>query len=82
MAASSKVVAVSVTYPYQVIRARLQDQEKKYLGIMDTIRRTYIHEGMRGFYKGMAANLAKVVPAVSLTFLVYEYVSATLVSIR
>ena len=39
MAASSKVVAVSVTYPYQVVRARLQDQEKLYSGVRDMVLR-------------------------------------------
>ncbi|CAI8005608.1 Mitochondrial folate transporter/carrier [Geodia barretti] len=78
MAASSKVVAVTATYPYQVIRARLQDQEQRYSGLRDTIWRTYRHEGVRGFYKGITANLAKVVPAVSITFVVYENVSAAL----
>ena len=78
MAACSKVVAVSVTYPYQVVRARLQDQEQKYAGIRDIVRRTYALEGVAGFYKGLTANLAKVVPAISITFLVYESVSAAL----
>jgi solute carrier family 25 folate transporter 32 len=82
MAASSKVVAVAVTYPYQVVRARLQDQEQRYSGVRDTIRRTYLREGVAGFYKGITANLAKVVPAVSITFLVYEYMSAALMTDR
>ena len=33
---------------------------------------------MWGFYKGITANLAKVVPAVSITFLVYENVATAL----
>ena len=39
-------------------------------------------EGVAGFYKGITANLAKVVPAVSITFLVYEYTSAALMTDR
>ncbi|XP_069776350.1 solute carrier family 25 member 32b isoform X2 [Narcine bancroftii] len=41
MAALSKVFAVSATYPYQVIRARLQDQHTQYSGVMNAIWRTW-----------------------------------------
>lgn len=41
MAALSKIFAVSVTYPYQVVRARLQDQHNRYSGVVDVIRRTW-----------------------------------------
>lgn len=41
MAAVSKIFAVSATYPYQVVRARLQDQHNTYSGVFDVIRRTW-----------------------------------------
>ncbi len=44
MAAISKIFAVAVTYPYQVVRARLQDQHNNYSGIVDVIRRTWRYE--------------------------------------
>ncbi|XP_003387458.1 PREDICTED: mitochondrial folate transporter/carrier-like [Amphimedon queenslandica] len=78
MAATSKAVAASVTYPYQVIRARLQDQEQKYSGVISTIKRTWRNEGYKGFYKGLKPNLIKVVPATCITFVVYEYMSKLL----
>jgi len=37
-AAISKMFAASVTYPYQVIRARLQDQHRNYAGAIDVLR--------------------------------------------
>lgn len=40
-AALSKLFAASVTYPYQVIRARLQDQYKEYSGVLEVIKRTW-----------------------------------------
>lgn len=41
MAALSKIFAVATTYPYQVVRARLQDQHNSYSGVLDVIRRTW-----------------------------------------
>lgn len=41
MAALSKIFAVATTYPYQVVRARLQDQHSRYDGVIDVIRRTW-----------------------------------------
>ncbi|XP_036395383.1 mitochondrial folate transporter/carrier-like [Megalops cyprinoides] len=75
MAALSKIFAVATTYPYQVVRARLQDQHNKYGGAVDVIRRTWRNEGAVGFYKGMVPNLIRVTPACCITFVVYENVS-------
>lgn len=41
MAALSKIFAVATTYPYQVVRARLQDQHNSYNGVLDVVRRTW-----------------------------------------
>ncbi|KAG9355762.1 hypothetical protein JZ751_000602 [Albula glossodonta] len=75
MAAVSKIFAVATTYPYQVVRARLQDQHNTYNGVLDVIRRTWRNEGAVGFYKGMVPNLIRVTPACCITFVVYENVS-------
>ena len=44
----SKVIASSVTYPYQVIKTRLQqiDGNKLYNGTIDCIKKTYSSEGV------------------------------------
>lgn len=42
----------------------------------------YRNEGARGFYKGLTPNLARVVPATMITFVVYENVSRYLLSKR
>ncbi|XP_016319855.1 mitochondrial folate transporter/carrier-like [Sinocyclocheilus anshuiensis] len=75
MAALSKIFAVAMTYPYQVVRARLQDQHNTYDGVVDVVRRTFRNEGLLGFYKGMVPNLIRVTPACCITFVVYENVS-------
>ncbi|XP_061574184.1 solute carrier family 25 member 32-like [Cololabis saira] len=75
MAAASKLFAVATTYPYQVVRARLQDQHNRYNGVIDVVRRTWRNEGAIGFYKGIIPNLIRVTPACCITFVVYENVS-------
>ncbi|MCJ1248332.1 hypothetical protein MMC30_005549 [Trapelia coarctata] len=70
----SKIFAGSITYPYQVIRARLQtyDAEVMYRSARDAVGQVWRREGLRGFYKGLGPNLLRVVPSNCVTFLVYE----------
>ncbi|XP_063306355.1 solute carrier family 25 member 32 [Pelobates fuscus] len=82
MAALSKIFAVTMTYPYQVVRTRLQDQHNKYNGVMDVISRTWRKEGVHGFYKGLVPNILKVTPACCITFVVFEKVSHFLFDLR
>lgn len=74
-AATSKVIAAGSTYPYQVIRARLQNQHYAYNTSWNCIMQTWRYEGWRGFYKGLGTNLLRVTPATMITFLTYENVS-------
>ncbi|XP_021949231.1 mitochondrial folate transporter/carrier [Folsomia candida] len=81
-AAISKLIAAASTYPYQVVRARLQDQHRVYEGVIDVMRQTWRNEGLRGYYKGLLPNLIRVVPATAITFVVYEETSTYLKSLR
>nr|CAH0101155.1 unnamed protein product [Daphnia galeata] len=78
-AAMSKMVAVTATYPYQLMRTRMQDQYLQCNGAIDVLTRTWKHEGVRGFYKGMLPTLLRVTPATAITFVVYEHVSHSLI---
>lgn len=74
-AAVSKLIAAGFTYPYQVVRARLQNHHNSYKGSIDCIQQTLRYEGWRGFYKGLGTNLLRVVPATMITFLSYENIA-------
>ena len=76
LSAASKMFAGSITYPYQVVRARLQtyDAGEKYKGAWDVMRKVARREGIQGFYKGMGPNIVRVLPSTCVTFLVYENV--------
>jgi solute carrier family 25 phosphate transporter 23/24/25/41 len=39
---------------------------------MDVTRQTLEGEGVRGLFRGLTPNLLKVVPAVSITYVVYD----------
>lgn len=73
----SGALGASVVYPLNLLRTRLQSQgtvlhPRTYTGIMDVTRQTIQGEGVRGLFKGITPNLLKVVPAVSITYVVYE----------
>ncbi|KAF9695846.1 hypothetical protein EKO04_006248 [Ascochyta lentis] len=73
----SGAFGASAVYPLNVLRTRLQSQgtvlhPKTYTGIMDVTRQTLQGEGVRGLFRGLTPNLLKVVPAVSITYVVYD----------
>ncbi|OBA18693.1 uncharacterized protein OGAPODRAFT_15348 [Ogataea polymorpha] len=69
--AVSKMVSTIVFYPLQVIRSRLQINRGRY-GLVSAATEVFEREGFFGFYKGLFANLIRVVPATCVTFAVYE----------
>lgn len=73
----AKLVAGIVTYPQQVLRSRLQtyDADTRFgRGVVEVVRRIWREEGVRGFYRGIATGVVRVMPATWVTFLVYENV--------
>ena len=81
MSSSSKVAAMLATYPYQVVRSRLQvrtDSNFSYSGVLDVIRKTARNEGLWAFYRGIVPSTLRVLPGTCITFLTYERVIAWL----
>jgi len=74
---SGSVGATSV-YPLNLVRTRLQasgstGHPQKYSGPWDVAGKVWELDGWRGFYRGLFPTLAKVVPSVSISYVVYEH---------
>ncbi|CAI5740963.1 unnamed protein product [Peronospora destructor] len=77
MGAVAQSIASTVTYPYQVIKARLQQGgpfADKYTGTWDCTMKIIRHEGYRGLFKGLSANILKVMPTGAIIFAAYEQI--------
>ncbi|KAI9433174.1 mitochondrial carrier domain-containing protein, partial [Lactarius indigo] len=79
MSGTSKLGALCATYPYQVVRSRIQDDSAlartHHRTITSTIVHTWTHEGLAGFYRGLATNLVRVLPGTCVMFVVYENIA-------
>ncbi|GME76285.1 unnamed protein product [Ambrosiozyma monospora] len=77
LGASSGCFGATMVYPINLLRTRLQAQGTfahpyTYTGFFDVARQTVQREGFPGLFKGLVPNLAKVAPAVSISYLMYE----------
>uniref|UniRef100_H2ZIW2 Uncharacterized protein n=1 Tax=Ciona savignyi TaxID=51511 RepID=H2ZIW2_CIOSA len=76
LSSTSKCIATSFTYPFEVVRTRLREEavQKRYNGFFQTIRDVARTEGRKGLYAGLPAQLFRQVPNMAILMGVYEAV--------
>lgn len=82
----SKLTSVIVTYPITTVRTRIQQNqyikdrmEAKYRSSSQIVLQLTREEGLRGFYKGLAANMMKGIPQRGIYFYFYELFKGSLI---
>lgn len=73
----SSSIAQFASYPLALVRTRMQAQgwsgkTLKYKGMWDVLAKAVEKEGVKGLYKGILPNLAKVAPAAGISWFVFE----------
>ncbi|XP_072346954.1 mitochondrial adenyl nucleotide antiporter SLC25A24-like isoform X1 [Scyliorhinus torazame] len=65
------------SYPLALVRTRMQAQavikNEPQLNMIEQFARIVQGEGWSGLYRGITPNFMKVIPAVSISYVVYEY---------
>ncbi|KAI3935822.1 hypothetical protein MKX01_033006 [Papaver californicum] len=73
--ACAGIIAMSATYPMDLVKGRLTVQTDmspfQYRGIAHTLSKVLREEGLRGLYKGWLPSVVGVVPCIGLNFAVY-----------
>ncbi|XP_046695096.1 calcium-binding mitochondrial carrier protein SCaMC-2-B isoform X11 [Silurus meridionalis] len=70
------------SYPLALVRTRMQAQATldgaPQMSMSSLFRHIVRTEGAMGLYRGLAPNFMKVIPAVSISYVVYEHLKTTL----
>jgi len=70
--AMSGIIAVTVGYPFNLLRKKSQISQGESLTTI--IKETYKNSNIRGFYYGLSLVYLKIVPYVSFTFAINNYI--------
>jgi len=67
----------TVSYPFEVIRRRMQvgglTQPDRWIGFGETVRHIWATSGLRGFYVGLSIGYLKIVPMTATSFAVWQW---------
>lgn len=77
LGAISKLCATAVTYPYILIKSRMQlkqskNEDERYASLADGLRKVVAQEGVAGLYKGIQSKLVQSVLTASFLFMSKE----------
>jgi solute carrier family 25 (mitochondrial phosphate transporter), member 23/24/25/41 len=75
--AFSGICGQLVSYPLALARTKLQVQglpgrTKEYNGLGEVFGKTIKNEGIKGLYRGILPNFMKSVPAIAISYAVFE----------
>jgi adenine nucleotide transporter 17 len=73
LGAISKLCATAITYPYIVVKSRMQlkeskDKSQEYKSLLDGFKKIVDREGVKGLYKGIESKLLQSVLSAAFTF--------------
>ncbi|XP_015251836.1 PREDICTED: calcium-binding mitochondrial carrier protein SCaMC-1-like [Cyprinodon variegatus] len=75
--AISSTCGMLASYPLALIRTRMQAEASARgapkLSMLSLLHNILRQEGIAGLYRGISPNLLKIIPAVSVSYVVYEY---------
>ena len=81
-AVSCKAATSAITYPHEVLRARMQDirsyeldmsgRKRINMGIIYCARQLFREKGVISFWDGFWVNLLRISPSYAITFVLYE----------
>ncbi|XP_075253857.1 mitochondrial adenyl nucleotide antiporter SLC25A25-like isoform X2 [Convolutriloba macropyga] len=69
------------SYPFALLRTKMQDQtasQKRQPSMRQLAMHIVKTEGLQGLYRGIIPNFIKVIPAVSISYVVYEHTKRAL----
>ncbi|KAA1072360.1 hypothetical protein PGT21_033165 [Puccinia graminis f. sp. tritici] len=69
-AAISSMLATMAAFPLDSIKSRLQ--VNRYDSVMDCVKKTYVEEGPKGFYRGIAIPMLTITIVRTLSFTIYN----------